>query len=73
MTSCLACVAAAFALFSKAKAYPLICRNCPLLRTVWAVTLASWGYHLQIFLSTQHPKEIALKNPEGTVTKGTKR
>lgn len=53
------------------KAYSLIFRNCPHLRTVWVMTMGTWGYH-QIVLSAQLLKETAFENHEEAVTKGVK-
>ena len=53
------------------KAYSLIFRNCPHLRTVWVMTMGTWCYH-QIVLSAQLLKEIAFEKHEEAVTKGVK-
>ena len=57
--------------FLSRKAYSLIFRNCPHLRTVWVTTMGPWGYH-QIILFAQLLKEIAFKKHKEAVTKGVK-
>ena len=57
--------------FLSRKAYSLIFRNCPHLRTVWVTTMGPWGYH-QIVLFAQLLKEIAFKKHKEAVTKGVK-
>ena len=57
--------------FLSRKAYSLIFRNCTHLRTVWVMTVGTWGYH-QIVLSAQLLKEIAFEKHEEAVAKGVK-